>query len=185
MKIIAQPFKDCYVLQPKVFKDDRGSFFESFNKNTFEEVINRKMDFVQDNQSISAYGTVRGLHMQTGKYRQAKLIRVVQGEIYDVCVDLRQDSPDHGKHFGIKLNAENNYQMLIPRGFAHGFSVLSETAICVYKCDNFYDKASEVGFYHADEHLGIDWIVPENKRIISEKDQQQPLLKDTAFWKEY
>lgn len=185
MKIIEQPLKDCFVLQPQVFKDHRGSFFESFNKNTFEKVINKKMDFVQDNQSISAYGTVRGLHMQTGKYRQAKLIRVVKGEIYDVCVDLRQDSPDYGKHFGIKLNANNNYQMLIPRGFAHGFSVLSETAICVYKCDNFYNKASEAGFYHGDEHLGIDWKIPENDRIVSEKDQQQPLLKDTAFWKEY
>lgn len=185
MKIIEQPLKDCFVLQPQVFKDHRGSFFESFNKNTFEKVINKKMDFVQDNQSISAYGTVRGLHMQTGKYRQAKLIRVVKGEIYDVCVDLRQDSPDYGKNFGITLNANNNYQMLIPRGFAHGFSVLSQTAICVYKCDNFYDKASEVGFYHGDEHLGIDWKIPENDRIVSEKDQLQPLLKDTAFWKEY
>ena len=181
MEIINEPLKDCLVLKPKVFEDQRGSFFESFNQKRFEEVIGKKMNFVQDNQSVSSYGTIRGLHMQHGAFSQAKLIRVAAGEILDVCVDLRQNSPDYGKHFGIKLTAENNYQMLIPRGFAHGFSVLSDTAICVYKCDNFYDKASEVGFYHADKSLGIDWLIPEKDRIISEKDQQQPFLKDTSF----
>ena len=181
MEIINEPLKDCLVLKPKVFQDQRGSFFESFNQKRFEEIIGKKMSFVQDNQSVSSYGTIRGLHMQHGAYSQAKLIRVAAGEILDVCVDLRKDSPDYGKHFGIKLNADNNYQMLVPHGFAHGFSVLSDTAICVYKCDNFYDKASEVGFYYADKSLAIDWQIPEKDRIISEKDQQQPLLKDTSF----
>ena len=181
MEIINEPLKDCLVLKPKVFQDQRGSFFESYNQKRFDEVVGKKMNFVQDNQSVSSYGTIRGLHMQHGKYSQAKLIRVAAGEILDVCVDLRKDSPDYGKHFGVKLTEDNNYQMLVPRGFAHGFSVLSDTAICVYKCDNFYDKASEVGFYHADKSLAIDWLIPEKDRIISQKDQQQPLLKDTSF----
>ena len=181
MELIKEPLKDCLVLSPKVFQDQRGSFFESYNQQRFQEVTGKKMNFVQDNQSVSSYGTIRGLHMQSGKYDQAKLIRVVAGEIYDVCVDLRPDSPDYRKHYGLRLSSENNYQMLVPRGFAHGFSVLSDTAICVYKCDNFYDKASEVGFYHADRSLAINWLVPEKDRIISEKDQQQPLLKDTSF----
>ena len=181
MKIIEQPLKDCFVIQPNVFQDPRGSFFESYNQLRFQEILGKKINFVQDNQSISSYGTIRGLHMQCGEYDQAKLIRVAAGEIYDVCVDLRPDSPDYKKHYGVKLNAQNNYQMLVPRGFAHGFSVLSETAICVYKCDNFYNKASEAGIFHADDDLAIDWHIPVEHRIVSDKDKEQPLLKDTSF----
>ena len=181
MEIINEPLKDCFVLKPRVFQDQRGSFFESYNQETFQYVIGKKINFVQDNQSISSYGTVRGLHLQRGPYEQAKLIRVAAGEIYDVCVDLRPDSPDYKKHYGVKLTSANNYQMLVPRGFAHGFSVLSETAVCVYKCDNFYNKAAEAGIFHADRDLAINWQIPMEHRILSEKDKEQPLLKDTSF----
>jgi len=181
MEIIKEPLKDCFLLRPQIFQDQRGSFFESYNQRKFEEVIGKKMNFVQDNQSISSYGTVRGLHIQLGEYSQTKLIRVVAGEILDVCVDLRKDSVDYGKHFSVKLSADNHYQLLVPRGFAHGFSVLSKTAICVYKCDKFYNKASEAGFYHADQDLAIDWLIPPQDRIVSEKDLNQPCLKDTNF----
>lgn len=161
---------DCVVIKPRIFKDDRGYFFESFNKNNFEEKTGMSGNFVQDNQSVSTYGVVRGLHAQAGDFAQAKLVRVLEGEVLDVAVDMRPSSPTFGKKFSIKLSAENKKQLYVPRGFLHGFSVLSETAVFFYKCDNFYNKQSEIGVIYNDVDLKIDWHIPVEKQIISEKD---------------
>lgn len=166
--------KGCITIQPKVFKDDRGYFFESFNQQSFEDLIAEKIVFVQDNQSLSAYGTVRGLHFQQGASAQAKLVRVIQGTVLDVAVDLRKDSSTYGKWCAVELSEQNNLQLYIPRGFAHGFSVLSETAIFSYKCDNYYNKASEGGIRYNDKTLQIDWKIPEEKMLLSEKDLELP-----------
>jgi len=168
----------CFIIEPKVFKDSRGYFFESFNQNTFNKLIGKTIDFVQDNESFSSKGVLRGLHFQTGAYAQAKLVRAVKGTVLDVVVDMRKESPTFSKHFSIELSEDNKTQLFVPRGFAHGFIVLSETAIFSYKCDNFYDKASEQGLRYDDPSLGIDWKLPANEFIISEKDLVLPTLSN-------
>lgn len=165
--------KDLVVLTPDVFEDARGYFFEGYNKNKFS-ALGIDIDFVQDNQSFSQRGTLRGLHYQNPPFAQTKLVRVLQGEIMDVAVDLRKDSPTYGQHFGIKLTAENKKQLLVPQGFAHGFSVLSQTAVVLYKCDQFYNKASEGGIRFDDPTLQIDWGMDLAAAIVSEKDLLLP-----------
>lgn len=177
MQVEETKLKGCFIITPAVFKDSRGYFFESFNKSKFEALTKANGDFVQDNQSFSTYGTVRGLHMQVGDSAQAKLVRVLAGEVLDVAVDLRPDSDTYGEWFSMRLSAENNLQLYIPRGFAHGFSVLSETAVFAYKCDNYYDKAAEVGIRFDDTTLSIDWGVPAEAMQLSEKDLELPFLK--------
>jgi len=174
MKVTPTIFKDCFVIDPTVFIDDRGYFFESFNQKTFEELTGIKVNFVQDNQSFSSKGTLRGLHFQKGDHAQAKLVRVIQGTVLDVAVDIRKDSPTFGKYDSIELSDENQKQLFIPRGFAHGFIVLSDTATFLYKCDNFYNQASEGGIIYNDATLQIDWKLPENELNLSEKDKQFP-----------
>ncbi|RYG22210.1 MAG: dTDP-4-dehydrorhamnose 3,5-epimerase [Chitinophagaceae bacterium] len=170
MEIQETGLKDCLIIKPSVFEDARGYFFESFNQQTFEKATGLSANFVQDNQSYSTYGVIRGLHAQAGDFAQAKLVRVLAGEVLDVAVDIRPDSATYGKHISVKLSAENNLQLYIPRGFLHGFSVLSEAAMFFYKCDNFYNKASEFGIIYNDSQLGIDWQIPESYAAISEKD---------------
>ncbi|SDG96023.1 dTDP-4-dehydrorhamnose 3,5-epimerase [Psychroflexus sediminis] len=177
MTVKQSPLKDCFVIEPKVFKDERGSFFESFNQKTFKKNTGLDIEFVQDNQSISQYGTIRGLHFQTGDFAQAKLIRVAKGEVLDVVVDMRPDSITYLKQFSYILTGENNHQLFVPRGFAHGFASLSDDVIFVYKCDNYYDKASESGILFKDETLNIDWKIPKKDQIVSEKDQNLPTLE--------
>ena len=177
MPFIQTPIGDLLIFEPKVFDDPRGYFFESFNLKTFQaEGIN--MDFVQDNQSSSQYGVIRGLHYQLNPYAQAKLIRVLAGKILDVAVDIRKGSPTFGKSFSIELSAENKMQLLVPHGFAHGFSVLSDNAEVLYKCDSFYNKESEGGILYNDPVLNIDWKIPADKEIISEKDIKLPLFAE-------
>ena len=170
--------KGCFIIEPKVLEDHRGYFFESFNQNRFNELIGKNIDFVQDNESFSSKGVLRGLHLQTGEYAQAKLVRVVKGTVLDVVVDIRKDSPTFSKHFSIELSEENKTQLFVPRGFAHGFIVLSDTAIFSYKCDNFYNKSSEQGLRYDDPSLGIDWKLPPNEFIVSEKDLALPTLSN-------
>lgn len=157
------------IITPKVFGDNRGAFYEAYNQKVFSQ-NGIDIKFVQDNQSVSSYGVIRGLHFQNPPFAQKKLVRVVVGRILDVAVDIRQGSPTYGKHFSIELSAENRKQLLIPHGFAHGFSVLSETAEVIYKCDNFYNKESEGGIIYNDPLLNIDWQIPAGKEIVSEKD---------------
>lgn len=180
MEIKETHLKGCFTLQPWVFTDDRGYFFESYNQKAFTELTGYSAEFVQDNQSLSTYGTVRGLHFQSGAHAQAKLVRVIEGSVYDVAVDLRKDSSTYGKWFGAELSGENNLQLFIPRGFAHGFSVISETALFSYKCDNFYHKASEGGIRYDDPTLAIDWQIPKDKMILSEKDLLLPYFKGAS-----
>jgi dTDP-4-dehydrorhamnose 3,5-epimerase len=165
--------KDLVIIFPNVFGDERGSFFEAYNKNKLKE-LGIDIDFVQDNQSFSKEGTLRGLHYQNPPYAQTKLVRVLQGEIIDVVIDLRKDSSTYGKSFSILLSAENSKQLLVPQGFAHGFSVISETASVMYKCDNYYDKASEGGIRYDDATLNIDWGMDLKEAIVSEKDLVLP-----------
>jgi len=165
------------VFEPKVFEDSRGYFFESYNENIFlQQGLNIK--WVQDNQSSSSYGVIRGLHYQLEPHAQTKLIRVLHGTILDVAVDIRKGSPTYGKSFSIELSGNNNKQLFIPKGFAHGFSVLTEKAVVMYKCDAFYNKESEGGVVYNDPSLNIDWKIPTNKAVVSEKDNQLPALKD-------
>lgn len=173
MKVVETGFDGLFVLEPRVFADERGYFFESFNSQTFK---NNGLDFewVQDNQSQSKYGVVRGLHFQKPPYAQTKLIRVLKGEILDVVVDLRHDMPTYGKSFSIVLSSQNHLQLLIPKGFAHGFSVLSEEADVMYKCDALYNKESESGILFNDPKLGIDWHVEQDKMVVSDKDLVLP-----------
>ncbi|MNQ77843.1 dTDP-4-dehydrorhamnose 3,5-epimerase [compost metagenome] len=171
---IEQTFiKDLVILTPDVFEDERGYFFEVYNKSKLSG-LGIDIDFVQDNQSFSQKGTLRGLHYQNPPFAQTKLVRVLQGEIMDVAVDLRKDSPTYGKHFGIRLSAVDKKQLLVPQGFAHGFSVLSETAVVMYKCDQFYNKQSEGGIRYDDETLNIDWGMDLAEAIVSEKDLVLP-----------
>lgn len=164
---------DLVILAPSVFEDERGSFFEAYNKSKMAD-LGISIDFVQDNQSFSKKGTLRGLHYQNPPFAQTKLVRVLQGEIRDVAVDLRKDSPTFGKHFEIVLSAENKKQLLVPQGFAHGFSVLSDTAVVLYKCDNYYNKASEGGIRYDDATLNIDWGMDLKATLVSEKDAVLP-----------
>lgn len=170
MEIQETALKDCLILKPRIFEDARGYFFESFNEKTFEDKTGLSGKFVQDNQSFSSYGVIRGLHAQTGAYAQAKLVRVLKGEVLDVAVDMRPHSETFGQHIAVKLSEENKLQLYIPRGFLHGFAVLSETAEFFYKCDNFYHKESEIGVMYNDPTLAIDWQVPKDRELISDKD---------------
>lgn len=174
MVVIETKLKGCFILEPRVFQDDRGYFFESFNQQTFEKLTGQRGLFVQDNQSASTFGVIRGLHFQQGEYAQAKLVRVLEGKVLDVAVDIRPDSPTCGQWVGVELTTENNRQLYVPRGFAHGFSVLSERAVFAYKCDNFYHKEAEGGLRFDDPVLNIDWQIPVDKTILSEKDAQLP-----------
>lgn len=177
MPFIETGIPDLLIYEPKVHGDSRGYFFESYNANTFrEEGVN--IVFVQDNQARSSYGVLRGLHFQQEPYAQTKLIRTLEGRILDVVVDLRTGSPAYGKVYTIELSAENKRQLLVPKGFAHGYSVLSETAEVMYKCDNFYHKASEGGIIYNDPALQIDWGIPLTAAIVSEKDTLLPVLAD-------
>jgi len=170
MEIEQTGLKDCLIIKPRIFEDPRGYFFESFNQSTFEEKTGLSGRFVQDNESYSSYGVIRGLHAQTGEFAQAKLVRVTKGEVLDVAVDARPSSPTYGKHIAIRLSATNKLQLYIPKGFVHGFSVLSETAEFLYKCDNFFNKASETGVIYNDVDLNIDWLIPEQDQAVSDKD---------------
>lgn len=171
MKIIETPLKDCCLIEPTIFEDERGYFYEKFNEKKFHELTGLDTHFVQDNVSKSSYGVLRGLHLQKGEHAQAKLVSCAEGKVFDVAVDLRPDSPTFGKWFGVELSDENKLQLFIPRGFAHGFSVLSPTAIFTYKCDNYYNKESESGVIWNDKDLDIDWKLPLSDIILSEKDQ--------------
>ncbi len=166
-----------YIIEPRVFADARGYFFESYNRAAFEEA-GLHYDFVQDNQSKSSYGTVRGLHFQKGEHAQAKLVRVLEGVVLDVAVDLRRTSPTYGQYVAVELSAENNRQIMIPRGFAHGFSVLSETAVFAYKCDNLYCQESEGGIRFDDPTLAIDWRIDMSRALTSDKDKRHPYFAE-------
>lgn len=177
MNIRSTRLEGVFILEPQLFEDSRGYFFEVWNKATFEKA-GLHYNFVQDNESSSYYGTIRGLHFQKGEYAQAKLVRVLKGTVLDVAVDLRKDSSTYGKHIAVELSAENKHQLLIPRGFAHGFSVLSETAVIVYKCDNQYRKEAESGIRYDDPQLAIDWKIERGRELLSEKDRKLPLLAE-------
>ena len=178
MNFVSTKLEGCYIIEPKILRDDRGYFMESFNENTFQKAIGKQVHFVQDNQSYSIKGVLRGLHYQTGEHAQAKLVRVLSGEVLDVAVDIRPESATYGEHISIVLSAENQKQFFVPRGFAHGFLVLSETATFFYKCDNFYNKESESGIIYNDPSLQIDWHFSFEALLISDKDLIQPRLKN-------
>jgi dTDP-4-dehydrorhamnose 3,5-epimerase len=180
MNIQTTPLDGCIILKPNVFGDERGYFFESFNQQKFQELTNSDTVFVQDNQSFSTKGVLRGLHFQKGASAQAKLVRVTKGEVLDVAVDLRANSKTYGQHFGVRLSETNHLQFFVPRGFAHGFIVLSDDAIFQYKCDNYYDKAAEGGLHYADPALAIDWILPHDQLIVSGKDIELPTLENVG-----
>jgi|TARA_R100000479_G_scaffold165252_1_gene104451 dTDP-4-dehydrorhamnose 3,5-epimerase len=173
--------KDCFILKPRIFQDERGFFSETYNKQTFKKVTGLEIDFVQDNQSISTYGVLRGLHFQRGPMAQSKLVRVVKGKVLDIIVDIRKNSETFGKHISVLLDDVEQKQLFVPRGFAHGFITLSETSVFAYKCDNFYDKTSEGGIIYNDATLGLDWHLPKEELIISEKDKQLPAFKEAIL----
>ena len=177
MKIEQAPLRDCFVLEPRVFNDERGIFYETYNRNNFKNITGLDTDFVQDNQSVSSYGVLRGLHFQRGKMAQAKLVRVIKGKVLDIIVDLRKNSETFGKQYSIVLDDVEHKQLFVPRGFAHGFITLSESSIFAYKCDNFYDAASESGIIYNDKDLALDWQLPHKDLVISEKDLQLPTFK--------
>ena len=177
MEITNTNLKDCLIIQPDIFQDERGYFFESYNKQRFQEATGMNISFVQDNESQSQFGTVRGLHMQTGNASQAKLIRVVKGKVKDVVIDVRPESPSYKEKFEIELTEDNKTQLFVPRGFLHGFSVLSNTAIFSYKCDNYYKKEAETSVNPLDEELDINWGISWNQVIISEKDKNSQDFK--------
>ena len=174
VKIEQTPLKDSFILTPTIFNDERGSFHETFNDILFKKVSGQKVNFVQDNQSTSSFGVLRGLHYQLGKMAQAKLVRAIEGRILDIVVDMRKESETFGKHFSVILDDITKKQLFVPRGFAHGFITLSPTSKFAYKCDNFYDKASERGIIYNDATLQLDWHLPNDKLIISEKDLKLP-----------
>ena len=177
MRIIQTAIEGPLILEPRLFKDARGYFFESFSQRDFEEQVG-PIRFVQDNESKSVYGVVRGLHFQKPPYAQSKLVRVIQGAVLDVAVDLREGSPTFGQHVAVELSAENHLQLFIPQGFAHGFSVLTPEVIFQYKCDNFYAPQSEGAVAWNDPALGIDWRIPADSILLSEKGSHRPLLKE-------
>ena len=177
MEVIKTAIEGLFIIEPKVFNDSRGYFFESFSQREFEEKV-RKINFVQDNESMSSYGVMRGLHFQRPPFTQSKLVRCVKGKVLDVAVDIRKGSPTYGQHVAVELSEENHLQFFVPRGFAHGFSVLSETAIFQYKCDNFYAPEADGGISIKDDSLGIDWQIPTQNAILSEKDIKHVCLKD-------
>ncbi|WP_055444115.1 dTDP-4-dehydrorhamnose 3,5-epimerase [Lacinutrix himadriensis] len=181
MKATETKLEDCFVLEPTIFEDKRGYFFESFNQEKFNTLINKKVDFVQDNESFSSKGVLRGLHYQVGAHAQAKLVRVIKGKVLDVAVDIRANSKTFGQHVAVELSEDNKKQLFVPRGFAHGFIVLSETAIFSYKCDNLYNKESEGGIIYNDPKLNIDWQLPEDELLVSEKDVILPNLENARL----
>jgi dTDP-4-dehydrorhamnose 3,5-epimerase len=181
MKIKSTPLKDCYIIEPTIFEDERGYFFEKFNEKKFEDLTGMNGHFVQDNISRSSYGVLRGLHLQKGEHAQAKLVSCLEGKVWDVAVDLRENSPTFGKWFGVELTPENKLQLYVPRGFGHGFSVISENAVFAYKCDNFYNKESEGSVKYNDKDLQIDWKLDEKDMILSEKDENAPSFADKNF----
>lgn len=182
MDIIKTNIKDVLIIEPKVFKDARGYFFESFSQREFDEkvtpLLGHSINFVQDNESMSSYGVMRGLHFQRPPYTQTKLVRCVKGAVLDVAVDIRKGSPTYGQHVAVELTEDNHRQFLIPRGFAHGFAVLTDTAVFQYKCDEFYHPEADGGISITDESLGIDWHIPVEKAILSPKDTQHDKLQD-------
>ncbi len=170
--------KDCFVIEPKIFGDTRGYFFESFNEKVFEDKTGLSINFVQDSEAFSNKGVLRGLHFQKGMHAQAKLVRVVKGKVLDVAVDIRPDSKTYGKHFAIILSEENKKQLFVPRGFAHGYAVLENNTIFNYKCDNYYHPTSEGGIIYNDPNLNIDWMLDENEILLSDKDKKLGLFKN-------
>ena len=183
MNVIKTPIEGAYIIEPRVFKDARGYFFESFSQREFDEKValplfGKPIVFVQDNESMSSYGVMRGLHFQAPPFTQSKIVRCVKGAVLDVAVDIRKGSPTYGQHVAVELTEENHRQFFISRGFAHGFAVLSETAVFQYKCDEFYHPEVDGGISILDESLGIDWRIPTDKAILSEKDMKQALLQD-------
>ncbi|NRR91467.1 dTDP-4-dehydrorhamnose 3,5-epimerase [Winogradskyella undariae] len=181
MTIKETKLEGCYILQPNIFKDKRGYFIESFNQKTFNSLLGLDVNFVQDNESKSSKGVLRGLHYQLGEHAQAKLVRVVKGAVLDVAVDVREGSKTFGQHVAVELTEENKTQLFVPRGFAHGFIVLEDETIFSYKCDNYYHKASEAGLIYNDEDLNIDWKLPSTDFILSDKDIILPKLKDAKI----
>ena len=177
MKVIKTSLDGVVIIEPHVFLDSRGYFFESFSLREFEEKV-QKINFVQDNESMSSYGVMRGLHFQKPPFTQSKVVRCVKGAVLDVAVDIRRGSPTYGEHVAVELTEKNHRQLFIPRGFAHGFAVLSDVAIFQYKCDNFYAPQADGGISIKDDSLGIDWIIPIQNAVLSEKDTKHPLLKD-------
>lgn len=176
MQIMKTKIKDLYIIEPDVFSDSRGYFFESYTKKKLDSLISQNYIFVQDNESKSSYGVLRGLHYQLAPYSQTKLVRVIQGSVYDVAVDIRKDSPTFGQWVGVELTGENKKQFLIPKGFAHGFVVLSETAVFAYKCDEYYNPQAERGILFDDPELGIDWKIDPDDMIIADRDKKWPVL---------
>ena len=177
MEVIQTAIEGLVIIEPKIFKDARGYFFESFSQREFDEKV-RKINFVQDNESMSGYGVMRGLHFQRPPFTQSKLVRCVKGRVLDVAVDIRKESPTYGRHVAVELSEEHHRQFFVPRGFAHGFAVLSKTAVFQYKCDNFYTPEADSGISLQDESLGIDWRIPISHAILSEKDTKHLCLKD-------
>lgn len=184
MNIIKTEIDGVVIIEPRLFKDDRGYFFESYSEKDFNAQV-REIKFVQDNESKSSYGVLRGLHFQKLPYAQSKLVRVIKGAVLDVAVDIRKGSPTFGKHVAVELTEDNHRQFFIPRGFAHGFSVLTPEVIFQYKCDNFYAPQSEGALAWDDPDLGIDWCIPSDKIILSEKDRHHPRLKDAEWLFDY
>ena len=184
MEVIKTTIEGLVIIEPKVFKDARGYFFESFSQREFEEKV-RKINFVQDNESMSSYGVMRGLHFQRPPYTQSKLVRCVKGRVLDVAVDIRKGSPTYGQHVAVELSEDNHRQLFLPRGMAHGFVVKSDEAIFQYKCDNFYAPQHEGAIAWDDTDLNIDWRVPADKIILSEKDTKHPRLKDAGWLFDY
>lgn len=181
MKLIKTKLKGLYIVEPVVFRDARGNFLETYNEEKLKILIGKKYDFVQENESKSIYGVIRGLHYQLEPHSQTKLVRVLEGMVYDVAVDLRKESPTFGKWFGVELSAVNKKQLLIPKGFAHGFSVLSETAIFAYKCDKYYHPEAERGIIYNDLTLNIDWKMKAEEMILSEKDKKLPEMRNAEM----
>lgn len=177
MEVIKTSIVGPVIIKPRIFDDARGYFYESYNKKVFDELV-EPVDFVQDNQSMSSFGVMRGLHFQRPPHAQAKLVRCIQGRVLDVAVDIRKGSPTYGKHVAVELSEENKLQFFIPRGFAHGFVVLSETALFQYKCDNYYAPEADGGISILDDSLGIDWQINIKEALLSDKDKKHPLLAE-------
>ena len=182
MDVIKTAIEGLLIIEPKIFGDNRGYFYESFSQREFDEkvapILGHKINFVQDNESMSSYGVMRGLHFQRPPYTQSKLVRCVKGAVLDVAVDIRKGSPTYGQHVAVELTEDNHLQFFVPRGFAHGFAVLSETAVFQYKCDEFYHPEADGGISILDDSLGIDWRIPTEKALLSDKDTKHALLKD-------
>lgn len=181
MTVKETKLKGCFIIEPKIFSDTRGYFLETFNQKTFQQLTGETVYFVQDNESMSSKGVLRGLHYQRGEHAQAKLVRVVSGKVLDIAVDLRKASPTYGDYVAIELSEENKLQFFVPRGFAHGFIVLEDQTIFSYKCDNFYNKASEGGIIYNDPSLNIDWLLPDEAILVSEKDTVLPEFKNAKL----